>query len=66
MTRSVTSPLIYFAAPLFSAAERRYNLLLTEKLEALNFTVFLPQRDGVESGQPPFETMPTDETPTVV
>ena len=37
----------YFAAPLFCEAERRYNELLTEKLEALGFKVFLPQRDGI-------------------
>lgn len=52
---------IYFAAPLFSAAERSFNLTLTEKLEALSFEVFLPQRDGVERDRPPYDTMPAEE-----
>ena len=58
-----TTPLLtlYFAAPLFSAAERRFNLALTEKLETSGFSVFLPQRDGVERDRPPFDTMPADE-----
>jgi len=38
---------LYFAAPLFCEAERRYNADLAEKVEALGFEVFLPQRDGV-------------------
>ena len=37
----------YFAAPLFCEAERRYNADLAEKVEALGYDVFLPQRDGV-------------------
>ena len=53
--------LIYFAAPLFSRAEQAFNLQLTEKLEEKGFTVFLPQRDGVEIGKPPFIEMPSDE-----
>jgi len=40
--------LIYFAAPLFCQAERDFNLKLTTKLEEAGFSVFLPQRDGVE------------------
>ena len=55
------SPTLYFAAPLFSAAEGRFNLSLTAKLEALGFSVFLPQRDGVERDRPPYDTMPADE-----
>jgi nucleoside 2-deoxyribosyltransferase len=39
---------LYFAAPLFSEAERAFNRALTERLEALGFDVFLPQRDGFE------------------
>lgn len=39
---------IYFAAPLFSFAEKKFNLELTAKLEARGFEVFLPQRDGME------------------
>jgi nucleoside 2-deoxyribosyltransferase len=42
-------PTLYFAAPLFSSAERTFNLALTEKLERAGLTVFLPQRDGAES-----------------
>lgn len=52
--------MIYFAAPLFSLAERRFNSALTEKLEALAYSVFLPQRDGVESTKPPFDKMTPD------
>ncbi len=53
--------LIYFAAPLFSQAEQAFNLQLTEKLEEKGFTVFLPQRDGVEIGKTLFIEMPIDE-----
>jgi nucleoside 2-deoxyribosyltransferase len=37
---------IYFAAPLFSSAERAFNSKLTEQLEALGFKVFLPNATG--------------------
>ena len=53
--------LIYLAGPLFSEAERRFNLELTHRLEALGFDVFLPQRDGVERDRPPYDTMTPDE-----
>jgi len=53
--------LIYFGAPLFSQAEKVFNLLLTEKLEERGFKVFLPQRDGVESSKPPYNEMKRDE-----
>ena len=53
--------LIYFAAPLFCQAEQAFNLQLTEKLEEHGFTVFLPQRDGVEIRKPPYTEMPPDE-----
>ena len=53
--------LIYFGAPLFSQAEMVFNLLLTEKLEECGFKVFLPQRDGVESGKPPYNELSSDE-----
>jgi nucleoside 2-deoxyribosyltransferase len=53
--------LIYFAGPLFSEAERRFNFELTEKLEALDFRVFLPQRDGVERETPPYDAMSPGE-----
>jgi nucleoside 2-deoxyribosyltransferase len=52
---------VYFAGPLFSEAEKVFNLRLTEKLEAKGYQVFLPQRDGVESGKPPYNKMPSDE-----
>ena len=53
--------LIYFAAPLFCIAEKAFNLQLVEKLEEQDFTVFLPQRDGVESSKPPYNEMTIDE-----
>ena len=37
---------VYFAAPLFSQAERDYNLKVTAVLEQYDYQVFLPQRDG--------------------
>ena len=52
---------IYFGAPLFCEAEKAINLRLTEKLEKRGFSVFLPQRDGVESSQPPYDEMTNDE-----
>ncbi len=52
---------VYLAAPLFSEAERRFNLELTQRLEAFSFDVFLPQRDGVECDRPPYDTMTPDE-----
>jgi nucleoside 2-deoxyribosyltransferase len=53
--------LIYFAAPLFCQAERAFNLQLTQELEERGFTVFLPQRDGVEISKPPYNEMAGDE-----
>ena len=53
--------LIYFAGPLFSEAERRFNLEFTRRLEALGYDVFLPQRDGVERDKPPYDTMAPEE-----
>ena len=53
--------LIYFAGPLFSEAERVFNLRLTERLERANYEVFLPQRDGVERDRPPYDQMKADE-----
>ena len=49
--------LLYFAAPLFSVGERRYNEELTRQIEALGYQVFLPQRDGAERGAPPYDAM---------
>ena len=42
---------VYFAAPLFSQAEKDYNLELTKLLEEHGYKVFLPQRDGFEAAQ---------------
>lgn len=42
---------VYFAAPLFSQAEKDYNLMLTKLLEEHGYKVFLPQRDGFEAAQ---------------
>jgi hypothetical protein len=40
--------LIYFAGPLFNEAERAFNAQLAARLEERGFTVYLPQRDGLE------------------
>jgi len=53
--------LIYLAGPLFSEGERRFNLGLTQRLEALGFDVFLPQRDGVERDRAPYDAMTPKE-----
>jgi nucleoside 2-deoxyribosyltransferase len=52
---------LYFAAPLFSKAERRFNEYLTQRLEARGLTVYLPQRDGAEKGEPAYTTMTPEE-----
>lgn len=52
---------IYFAAPLFSEGERTYNAKLAKMLENNGFDVFLPQRDGIESNQHPFNEMNIEE-----
>jgi nucleoside 2-deoxyribosyltransferase len=52
---------IYFAAPLFSEAELAFNADLTVELEAAGHEVFLPQRDGVETGKPPYSSMTPEE-----
>ena len=41
-----TGKRVYFAAPLFSEAEREYNLRIVGILESYGYEVFLPQRDG--------------------
>jgi nucleoside 2-deoxyribosyltransferase len=53
--------LIYLAGPLFSEAERGFNLRLTQRLETCGFHVFLPQRDGVERDKPPYDMMTPEE-----
>jgi nucleoside 2-deoxyribosyltransferase len=57
----VSRPLVYLAGPLFSKAERRFNLQLTERLEASGFRVFLPQRDGVEPETSPYDAMTPEQ-----
>lgn len=52
---------LYFAGPLFSAAELAFNTALAARIEALGFTVFLPQRDGVESAREPWASMTPDD-----
>jgi nucleoside 2-deoxyribosyltransferase len=52
---------LYFAGPLFSKAERRFNGSLTAKLETSGHIVFLPQRDGAESDKPPYDKMSRGE-----
>ena len=37
---------IYFAAPLFSEAEREFNCKLRDQIVELGFSVFLPQEDS--------------------
>jgi nucleoside 2-deoxyribosyltransferase len=53
--------LIYLAGPLFFEAERRFNLGLAERLEAIGFDVLLPQRDGVEREKSPYDAMTSEE-----
>ncbi|WKB81748.1 nucleoside 2-deoxyribosyltransferase [Cellulophaga lytica] len=48
---------IYFAGPLFSVAELNFNNALVNKLELLEYDVFLPQRDGIEFKKVPFDEM---------
>lgn len=40
---------IYFAAPLFCEAEKNFNSELAAVLEEAGYSVFLPQRDGLET-----------------
>ena len=61
ISRTSSDVLVYLAGPLFSEAERRFNLELTLRLEALGFEVFLPQRDGVERDIPRYDTMTREE-----
>ncbi len=38
-----------------------FNENLTKKLESIGFDVFLPQRDGVEGHEPPYDAMSSDD-----
>jgi nucleoside 2-deoxyribosyltransferase len=53
--------LLYFAAPLFSDAERAFNRRLAERIEALGIGVFLPQRDGAEADRAPYDSMSREQ-----
>lgn len=53
---------IYFAAPLFNDAERRYNRHVVELLESAGHSVFLPQRDGIEGLDSLIDADPAVET----
>lgn len=59
--RQVSPMLIYLAGPLFSEAERQFNERLTQRLEAIGFKVFLPQRDGVEREKQPYDAMTPED-----
>jgi nucleoside 2-deoxyribosyltransferase len=52
---------IYFAGPLFSEAEKSFNAKLAGQLESVGFSVFLPQRDGVEKSNSPYGEMTDDD-----
>jgi nucleoside 2-deoxyribosyltransferase len=53
--------MIYLAGPLFCQAERAFNLDLTQKLEQHGFSVFLPQRDGIELSEDLFKELSEKE-----
>ena len=40
---------VYLASPMFSQAEKDYNLKIAHLLEEYGYEVFLPQRDGLEA-----------------
>ena len=40
---------VYLASPMFSQAEKDYNLKIAHVLEEYGYEVFLPQRDGLEA-----------------
>lgn len=44
---------VYLAGPLFSDAERQFNLMLAHRLETAGHTVFLPQRDVQQGSREP-------------
>jgi nucleoside 2-deoxyribosyltransferase len=61
MTNTFEQGSIYFAAPLFSQAEKQFNAALTEKLEHSGFRVFLPQRDGIDGNHEVYREMTPDQ-----
>lgn len=42
---------IYFAGPMFNDGEKEFNLKIVKVLEDHGYTVFLPQRDGIEAAK---------------
>ena len=60
-TELISPMLIYYAAPLFAKAERRFNRALTGKLERIGYDVFLPQRDGADPDKDPYDKMTREE-----
>ena len=56
-----SGPLLYLAGPLFSKAEKLFNLQLTARLEASGFRVFLPQRDSVDRETVPYDAMTPED-----
>lgn len=60
-TLQKSQPRLFFSGPLFCRAEREYNERLCHQLESMGFSVFLPQRDGVESSKPPYNKMSLEE-----
>lgn len=50
---------IYLAGPMFCASEKDFNAALTDMLENAGYSVFLPQRDGMEAAF--IENMPENE-----
>ena len=52
---------IYFAGPLFSHAEKTFNIELARKLEDIGHSIFLPQRDGAEKKFPNYYELVKEE-----
>lgn len=55
----------YFAAPLFNAAERRFNLEVVNRLEIF-VNIFLPQRDGGLLPELLRQGMPQKQAETII
>ena len=52
---------LYFSGPLFSHAEKDFNISLSKMLEEHGFSVFLPQRDGIENDAAIYSNLTKDE-----
>jgi nucleoside 2-deoxyribosyltransferase len=57
----VKKMLIYLAGPLFCEAESAFNLKIAALLEERGYSVFLPQRDGIQTAAPTYRDMQIDE-----